>query len=251
MKRVVYVTMIALVAAVCLWQSIAGGLSAKEFATLLFPLFATFLGATFAFRLEQERDANKLDDARKEALNRSLLVLALQWNEVVGLLKNLHPYATAFERAFMAPAFQPPEIFDHRQKPADLTFLLHSGKPQICMTVALEQMRFDQCIYAVRIRNSFYISEVQPEMARNFRQGQRVSEGEFETLLGERLFETAMNHADTVFTHLTQSEQSLTDALSELRAVAKGLYPDYKFMTLEPIAANADSASTTPATSVA
>lgn len=42
-----------LIGGLCLWQALAGQLSAKDLAVPAFPLFGTFLGATLAFRLHK------------------------------------------------------------------------------------------------------------------------------------------------------------------------------------------------------
>lgn len=225
------------IGSLCLWQALTGQLSAKDFAVLAFPLIGTFLGATLAFRLEQERESSRLEAARKEALDRALLVIAVQWNEIRGLLNSTAPYRDEFSRAFLLPAFQPPEVFDHRQRIDELTFLLRSPNPQISLTIALEQTRFDQCVYAVRLRNMFYVNEVQPVMALHFKQGQLVSSKEFKNAIGERLYEGAVNNSKRMIELLTASDESLQEAMHDLRDLALKLYPGHSFMKIEPIQA--------------
>ena len=120
---------------------------------------------------------------------------------------------------------------------SDLVFLLEKS-PQLLFELSIEQERFDQILEAVRIRNGFYVDEVQPAIERTGMLGRFVGLIEAERLLGQRVFGAAISQAKTVFVHLNSSKESIPPAVNKLRATAKEHFPETKFVSFtEPPAA--------------
>lgn len=213
----------------------AGVVELKDIATGLLALVGTFAGALLAFRLQGYGEELKETARRKAALNRAILVLAAQHNEVRTSLQELSAYTTKLDRAFNMPASQPPESIDLRQQLDDLSFLIETGHPQLIFDLFIEQIRFDQAMQMIRTRNTFYVNEVQPKLAEVLPNGTRATEEEIRELLGERLFVGAVTGGEQVHFHLDGSNTSILEAMSKTRLVSKEIFPNVKFLTFEPV----------------
>ena len=72
----------------------------KDVITSVLSLFATFLGASFAFRLNEDQELSKLNAAQRAAFNRVIFVLARQHNAIHQLKNDFEKYGSPFEKAF-------------------------------------------------------------------------------------------------------------------------------------------------------
>ena len=205
-------------------------LELKDIGTGLLALLGTLLGATLAFRLNEDKESKKEVAAQRSALNRALFVLARQKNAVALIARELEPFKTPFDRAFNFPAAKvaPYEDLIHRFE--DLEFLLNTSDVNVVMRLTVEQERFHQMLETLRIRNEFYVRELQPEIARHRLNGKEASGEAVAELLGERLFGTAMNSAEILRDHVESSTKSIPEMHEELRIAAKRLYPNSKFV---------------------
>lgn len=224
---------IAVIAVAAVWTDL---LSLKDLVTPMLSLFGTFLGATFAFRLSEEREERKLRDAQREALNRSSFVLIRQANAIDQLVRDFERFPALFLKAFNMPAFKPPSYEALTHNLADLDFLIDSSNPGLLMELAIEQERFHQALESLRIRNEFYVDEVQPALEKLGLNRKTVSVEEMSELLGERCFEGAMNGADNAWQHLSASSLSIPSVHQALLKEAKILFPGRKFITYERVA---------------
>lgn len=223
------ITLLLLISFTAVWLEIVG---IKDLVIALLPLVTTFAGATLAFRLNVAREAEKEGDRRKQALNTALFILVQQDNAIRQLLRDYNTRKNALERAFNLPANKPPE-YTHLKVPiADLVFLLELN-PQLLFELSIEQERFDQALEAVRIRNLFYVDEVQPAIERAGILGQPMRKDDVELALGQRVFGAAMHQAQTAFDHLNASKDSIPRVVGELRDAAKGLFPQAPFVAYE------------------
>lgn len=230
-----YAAIISIAAIVVVLFAADGSFERKDLATGLFALFGTFAGALLAFRLEESRDKAKEVRAQKAAINRALVVLGYQHNEVRTYRDLMLPYKIDAELAFNFPASQPPDHPDMRQRFDDLDFLLDSNRPQILFELIIEQERFDQAMAMIRHRNEFYVEKVQPAFARFIGNGKLVSTGEVEDAIGEYLYGGAMQGAISMREHIEGSNVSLPGLQEKLRETAKELYPGEKFVRFDTV----------------
>ena len=208
-----------------------GAIGTKEIATAVLALLGTFLGATFAFRLNQDKEDKSLHKDRREALNRAMFVLARQANAVHQLWRDYEEFSDSLERAFNLPAMKPPNYSDVVHNFVDLEFLLESTDPNILLRLTVEQERFQQVIESIKTRNEFYVNEFQPKLAAVALNGKVTSAQELSALLGERIFKGAIAGATIAYKHLCASDQSLPEMQDALLSVAKQIYPDSKYVT--------------------
>lgn len=225
-----YLSILLAVAAAVVYFIVEGTVGAKEVGTAFLATVGTFVGALFAFRLNEQKETLDRDKERKAALNRALFIVVRQYNAIRSLERQLEPYKSEFDRSFNCPAFQPPAYSDLMHEFESLTFLLELNEPNVLMRLSVEQECFHQAIESLRVRNAFYVNEVQPVIANSGFNRRAVPASEFQAALGERLFSGAVNGASVFFAHVTESRQSLLAMHGELFAAAKRLYPDAKFI---------------------
>ncbi len=236
----VYFLIIVFIAILLAALSATDNFSANDFAKALFPLVATFLGAFLAFRLQEYREELKDQRHKKASINRAILVLGFQHNEIRQYVKSTSTYKDSIDLAINFPALQPPEKYDISQNFDDLYFLLESHSPNILFELIIEQSRFDQAMESIRIRNEFYVQKFQPILAEKQMKNKKMSKLEMEQELGEYLFCSAVNGAKSMSEHIQESDKSLFELLQKLRKLAKEIYPGDKFIEFEllPIESN-------------
>lgn len=231
--RLLYAAITVIVALIALVAAYLQQIEVKDLVVAVLPVVTTFLGATLAFRLNEDREEKREQLRRKQALDFSLFILLRQDNAV---RQSIEPYRTAAndaERAFMVPALKPPDYLALKQDIASLAFLLELGHPQLLFELSIEQERFDQVFEALRIRNQFYVDELQPALERTGMNGRSVTLTEAKDLLGERIFGSAMNQAQILFDHFQASERSIPAMFASMRSTAKELFPSAALVSYE------------------
>lgn len=189
-----------------------------------------FIGAFSAFWLKSYEEGKKNKEKQKSALNSALFVLIRQINAIQCIKRDLEKYVTPFERGLSLPAMKPPDYSSVKQDIDSLQFLIDNDNAQILMELTIEQERFEQAINSINIRNEFYVNEVQPALSFHALNGRPLTLAEFEEKLGERLFQGAMNGAVVLYELVYASDASLHEKYTELRDVAKRIFPDEKFV---------------------
>lgn len=226
-----YAAIILIVGTAVVWSISTGALTGKEVSVAFLASIGTFLGALFAFRLNENKDAFKKLSEQRAALNRALFILARQRNAVESFKKHLQPFKNEIERALLLPAHKPPTYEGLKQNFETMEFLLEHGKANLLMRLTIEDERFHQTFESIRIRNDFYVAEVLPELARHGLQGKNVTDKELLELLGERIFGSAITYSKGVYFHISESEKSIPAMHSEVHAAAKEIFPNAKFIS--------------------
>lgn len=199
-----YFGILLVVACALVYFVLQGAVGTKEVGVAFLATVGTFVGALFAFRLNENKEQRTVHKERRSALTRALFIVIRQYNAVRSLRNNLQPYRSEFERAFNCPAFRPPSYSDLTHDFDSLSFLLEAAAPTLVMRLLVEQEGFHQTMESLRVRNELYIDEVQPVIANHGFNHRSVPAEEFQRTLGERLFGTAINGA-TSFTHMSRS----------------------------------------------
>lgn len=205
-------------------------LELKDVSTGLLALLGTLLGATLAFRLNEDKEEKKENATRRSALNRALFILGRQKNAVALIAREMEPFKTVFDRAFNFPAAKVPPYGDLVHRFEELEFLLNTTDVNVVLRLTVEQERFHQMLESLRTRNEFYVRDVQAEIAKHNLNGKEISGASVAELFGERIFGTAMNSSEILFHHVESSLKSIPEIHEELRVVAKRLYPKARFV---------------------
>ncbi|MDH5934760.1 hypothetical protein L8R84_01235 [Vibrio splendidus] len=193
-------------------------------------LTGAWIGAWSAFRLKESQDKRKIYQENKAALNVALFHICHQRNVVANVVQDFAPYTTPEQRAFALPALMQPNYEELAYDLGKLAFLLESSDPNIMMDLAIEQKGFEQLLASIVIRNNFYVQEVQPAM---FQTGTDFKHLDFVRLkqsLTPRIYDGAVNGADTMYLHMFTTEERLENLLLKLRELARTEFPGEKFV---------------------
>ncbi|WP_417688580.1 hypothetical protein [Pseudidiomarina sp.] len=189
-----------------------------------------FIGAFSAFWLKSYEEEKKDKEQQKSALNSALFVLIRQINAIQCIKRDLEKFKTPFDRGLSLPAMKPPDYSSVKQDIVSLNFLIDRDNAQILMDLTIEQERFEQTINSINIRNDFYVNEVQPALSFHALNGRPLPLAEFEEKLGERLFQGAINGSAVLYEHVYATDVSLHEKYTELRELAKKLFPGENFV---------------------
>lgn len=210
---------------------LCGVLGLKELTLALLPLIGTLFGATFSFRLAESKDAEKRKSEQLNALNRASFILIRQFNALSQLKIEIQNYPSQFELAFNLPALTPPAYADLAHNFETLEFILNSD-PDMVLRLTIEQERFQQALESLRVRNDFYVKELQPMIAQKQLSG-KLNLISMHEALGDRLFEGATRGANEAKKHIFDSVNSLASMHADLIAFSKKQYPGHKFLQME------------------
>ncbi len=211
----------------------AGVIGAKEIGTTCLAMVGTFVGALLAFRLNESRENTKLEKERRAALNYALFIIFRQYNAIGWLTKELGPFKSEFERAFICPAIRPSLYSDLVHNFEALGFLLEVADPNLLMKISIEQEGFHQTIESLNERNNFYVHEIQPTIEKHELNGRPFTVQEFQSKLGELLYNGAITRATVLYENLASSLAGLTTLHEEIFTVAKKLYPHGRFTKID------------------
>ncbi len=219
-----------------------GGVTPEDLLSWLIPVLGTYFGASYgasyAFKLQQGKDEASAERAKVDALNRALMVMCFQYNEVASIWAKMRIFDVGeLPRMLNFPAYRSPE-FDYRQHVVDLAFLMQSGNANLLLEISVEQGRFDACMVSMKIRSEYFVENVEPLIEQHGIRTKPLSEQLLFDAFGERVFLSLRNMTSSLFDHFRQSEASLIETIEKLHRAAKQCYPDEKFFKVERVDTN-------------
>lgn len=234
--KVLIVLVVAIATAAC---TLIGGVSPRDLASWLIPVFGTYFGASYgasyAFKLQQGREKVAADRAKVGALNHALMVMCFQYNEIALLWSKMRTFdVNDLQRMLGLRPYKSPQ-FDYRQHVVDLAFLIHSDNAPLLLDIALEQQRFDACMTSMEIRSEYFINSVEPVIEQTGVLAAPVNEKIVLDAFGTRIYHSLLNQSNSLFDHVKHSEISLVETIEKLHKVAKQCYPDERFFKVERV----------------
>lgn len=209
--------------------------------------FGAFFGAYCAFKLRQHEENQTKRIKRKTALDLCLFTMARQHNAIRLMKNDYDEYPQEFQRAFMMPAAKPPEYKDLKLNLEDLIFLTNHESVEDLFLLSIVQEKFEQAVFAVNNRNDYTIEHLQPKLAEHNLNGKMISAMELQSALGEVIFKTAVNAANTANDLLYATETSIVTVQNNLHRIAKSLYPNERFLKIDGSNLSASDNSSTAA----
>ena len=238
-----------LVAVAAIDSVLSGAVTAKDLAILLVPVFGTYLaasyGASYAFKLQAGKEAVLAERSEVDALNRALMVLCLQYNEIAVTWKTmLEVGEEELVRMLNLPGYKAPQ-FDYRQNVVDLAFLMRFGDAHLILEISIEQGRFDACMASMEVRSKFFVETVEPLIAKfGTRKQALLSEQQVFKWFGELVYLTLRSMTNALYAHVGESEASLFSTIEKLHRTAKTCFPNEKFFRVERLDFSLEQAST-------
>lgn len=198
-------------------------------------LLAAFLGAWFAFRLQNNKEENKKHQENIEAANRALFMLSRVINELENIKKQvIDPVRDQPDRFLAMPPFLIRNYDAVRFDTKSLIFLLKSNSPNLLGELITEENRFHQAINSLSNRSELHRHEVQPLLEEaEVRIGCEYRIADIKKALGERIFTQITMATDDLIEHVDETLSTSEDLMKKFAVVMKEIYPKSKFITIE------------------
>ena len=88
-------------------------------------------------------------------------------------------------------------------------------------------------MFAENRRNTYTVEHLQPALAKHVPNVKSGSSWELQNALGEVIFKTAVNAANTAHELLVAAETSILKMQNKLHEIAKSIYPDERFLKID------------------
>ena len=199
---------------------------------LIQTILATFLGATFAFRLNTFKESKKLADDQVNALRIALFILAQQQNSLGSVWNNYSKWEQRSDRIFNLVPMKLPEWGSLKQDYASLAFLLKDD-PQLLLDLTIEDPRFSQAMTTVAMMSEFYVTELHPALAAEKLHHKETTLQLIKERIGPALFGKAKLYTDQVMSHIPASVISTREISTRLFAAGKLRFPHEEFLKVE------------------
>lgn len=200
-------------------------------------LCGALAGAFFAFKFNNQIEAAKRKDEKLQKdedqvalINRALLNIALQINIIGNIKQALEKQESIHHAAFSMPAFT--NFHDSSRVDVGELALILTEDPQLLLEVSVAQDGFIQTLESLRVRNSFYIKILQPEMFKAGLLDRKTTTADYAAKLRPGVFRTAYDAIETVLTNTNDSDRDLREVFSQVREAAKTKHPGYMFMKI-------------------
>ncbi len=207
--------------------------------TTLFPPFAslagTFLGAWFAFRLQNQKKEQEKHSERLAVANRAIFTLAGQLNKLVLIRKQLiDPYRDSRARFLDMPPAQPVDLEGINVDVDSVSFLLETDTPDLLGDITIADAKYHATIDAVDTRSRLHQLEFQPKLeAAGFDQRNPTTLADVENAVGTRLFVSLQQASDQLIRHTDETITYLERTIDIATKGIKKLYPKETVITLK------------------
>jgi hypothetical protein len=182
----------------------------------------------------RKKEHAKEETERKSNLNQALVALARQYQSLENIKLEIGHLKEDVHRHVKLSAITTNQYSDIKIKIETLTFMLDS-EPNLVMEIMLEQERFEMALKAVQLRAERHVKEFQPAYAKLFvEDGTLIPATKLPSMLGFYLLEALKNETDHMYKQVYQTSKSTLAGLEKLRTFAKQIYPNEKFIGIDP-----------------
>ena len=206
----------------------------EDYVPALATLLAAFIGASYAFKLQSDKEKRDISRANIVAGNLAVFNLIQKVNTLLDYQKQVIEPTRGKISAFieMQPTLQ--LLKDDIQLDLDsLAFLLSSDDPNLLGELSVEKSRFRRAIDAINERSQLHLGQVQPILEQaGVVEGADYTTQQIEKALGTRLYVTMHQATDQVIDHVDSTIVSLQEAGAKLADMLKMLYPGEKIISL-------------------
>ena len=198
-------------------------------------LIASFGGAWAAFRLQAIEKSRDADRSNIAALNRALMVMMQQVNELKIYQKDhIDPQRNNPGRHLAILPTLPLDLESLRFDFKSLDFLSSAAEQQLLFELSIEERRYVESLKSINARSEVILSEVQPVlMAAGFEDSVAYTDAQFIAALGQPVYKKLQRLTDDVIRHVDLASESICLMRDRFRAVALKRYPKAKLVNFE------------------
>lgn len=219
----------ACIVALCEW------VIAKEILPTFATLIAAFLGAWFAFSLQNRSKNNEERDKKISYGNKALFTLCQRVNNLWLIQKNIiDPFR---EHPGIHIAMRPTLDFENDDTFLDidgLKFLLDTKYQQLLLDLHIENQRYKTAIRLLNSRSSLHLNLVQPRLeTAHVTEKQYYSIEYWKEAIGQRLYLTLQRATEDLISNVDDTVKSNIEIKDRLIEAFKNLFPGEKFLNFE------------------
>lgn len=214
----------------------------KEFLPPLATLFAAFLGATYAFSLNRQKEEGTVRDENLAAANRAIFAMARQTNKLVLVQRQvIDPHRSSPARAIEMPPMEGVGTEKINIDIDSLSFLLQTKYADMLAKVAVADSKFSAAIDSLQHRSRVHFHEAQPRIEAARLDGPTQTLGALKDALGERIYVTLARSTDQTIDLVDGSRAYIEEVAGQFRDTLKLIFPGSKFIAFSVPNQDADS----------
>lgn len=198
-------------------------------------LFAAFLGAWYAFKLQNQREEEKKGKENIVAGNRALFLLARFANELKRIQQqHIDPVREDPKKFILMQPLILPKYDDLKFDFESLSFILETDFLQILGNLVAEELRFHQVIQAINYRSDLHLTQAQPRLERAEAKGDILySVDQIRSALGELLYVQLEKTTEEIIKYVEQTLVSTERLSKKFSEILKKLFPGSKILSLD------------------
>jgi hypothetical protein len=207
----------------------------SEIVTGLVTILAVYFGASYAFKLQNDKAEKEKIKKEIEASNRTIYTVYDIWNTQKHYQKEIIlPYEGKDDAWLnMSPTVKGMHesiTFDV----SNLDFLLSSGKPDIYQKLLLEEKRYRIILSLIEERSKLVFEELNPKMESfGCAPGVPIDMVKLEKHLGFDLVNKLKKLTEAIISHADENTASLEELHTNLHDYLTEIYPNEKFITVK------------------
>ena len=200
-------------------------------------LLAAFLGAWFAFLLQNSKDEKKEKNHNSQALNKAQINLVQQLNFLTIFNKDfLLPNKESPIRWLAVPAAPYRDYKKLRIDAGSLAFLVESGNASLISEILVTEEIFQEVMNVINSRSDVHVTRLQLKLEEiGFEEGKPYDKPfeEFERMLGERLVTELKRFTENLYENTKIAITSHEILIKKIKATGRDLFPDKRILSYE------------------
>jgi hypothetical protein len=200
-------------------------------------LGAAFLGAWYAFRLNNNASAHQTVRERVAAINKALFVLVRQFNSLRAIQNQIiNPARADLTRFINLRSVLPISAISPRIDVDSLSFLLETEYRGLLMELIIEQERFETAVQAINERSRLHLEVLQPRMASGgIMESVDYPAEKVIEVLSEPLVLHMQRATDDAIQHVDDTVNSNLAFAERFHREMKMLFPKYSIIHFQPM----------------
>lgn len=207
--------------------------SFKDYTPAIATLFAAFFGASYAFKLNLEKEERAARKKNIVAGNLVVFNLTRMLNILLDYQKQIVEPIREKELAFieMKPTLHLVED-DINLDLDSVAFLFDSEDANLLGVLSVEKSKFKRTIDSINLRSQFHIYKLQPILERDdVKEGENHPLSQFEQTLGPQLYATMQSSTKQIIENVDSTISSMQKTSKDLTAMLKKIYPNERIIS--------------------
>ncbi|MCW8933434.1 MAG: hypothetical protein OQK98_01800 [Gammaproteobacteria bacterium] len=207
----------------------------KDIITGLIALISAYAGASFAFKLQHDKEEREKIAKQIASSNRAIHTLYDIWNVQKQFQEeHIKPFRERDDAWLNMSPIIPGIHTSIKFNVENLEFLLSSGEPEIYAELMLEEKRYRIAISVIEERSKLVFDKVFPKMEElGFKKGEKTEQVKIEEGLGPDLTNRLQKMTPAIITIIDENIESLINVYEKLQAYLNEIFPNEKFIKVQ------------------